>query len=387
MKTPLTLVLILTALLAASSAAQDTSPSQSPARTASFQGLGDFPGGTFESMALRLSADGSVIVGNGTTATGKQAFRWTQRDGMVSLGNLPDGGFKQSWAVAVSADGSVIVGYGDPDGSNKWETHRGFRWTQGEGMVLLGGLDSSARSEALAVSADGSVIVGDGGTQAFRWTRDNKIVGLGVLPGRSNSRAIAVSADSTVATGSSYQLPAWDREEAFVWTPAGGVEGLGIPSGSSASFPNAISADGSVIVGSLTGAGVFRWSRGTGLTSLGQFPGAKITHPSAVTTEGAIIVGTSFTDRRAPPTAFVWDVAHGMRNLQIVLETEHGASLTGWHLQNASGITPDGSAIVGWGTNPTGQTEAFRAVLAAPPAKSTAPALQAKSPQESGKTK
>lgn len=368
MKRPLRFVLIPITLLAASAVAQNTHPAPAPARAASFQGLGDFPGGTFESQGLRVSADGSVVVGNGTTDSGKQAFRWTQREGMVSLGNLPDGGFKQSWAVGVSADGSVIVGYGDPDGSGKWETHRDFRWTQGDGMVLRGGLDGAAHSEALAVSADGSVIVGDGGAQAFRWTRRDGVVELGVLPGRSNSRAIAVSADGSVVTGSSYQLPAWDHEEAFVWTPAGGMQGLGIPPGSSASFPNAISADGSVIVGSLTGAGVFRWSRSTGMTTLGQFPGARVTHPSAITADGAIIVGTSSVDRRAPSIAFIWDATHGMRSLQTVLETEHGLNLAGWHLQNASGLTPDGAVIVGWGTNPAGQTEAFRAVLKSQPA-------------------
>ena len=88
----------------------------SPAsRKSSFQGLGDLPGGTFESAALRVSADGSVVVGNGTTTSGKQAFCWTQSEGMAGLGNLPDGSFKQSWAEGVSADGSAIVGYGDPD--------------------------------------------------------------------------------------------------------------------------------------------------------------------------------------------------------------------------------------------------------------------------------
>lgn len=338
---------------------------QPAVRTAAFQGLGDLPGGSFESLGLRVSADGSVIVGNGTTAAGKQAFRWTQREGMVSLGNLPDGNFKQSWAVGVSGDGSVIVGYGDPDGAGKWENHRGFRWTQRSGMVPLGAPDKPTH-EALAVSRDGSVIVGDDGTRAFRWTQRGGIADLGVLPSRANSRAIAVSANGLVVTGSSYQLPSWDQEEAFLWTQAGGMQGLGIPTGRSGSFPNAISSDGSVVVGTVKGGGVFRWSRGTGMTDLGRFPGAKVTHPSAVSADGAIIVGTWFVDRRNPGTAFIWDAAHGMRNLQSVLETEHGVDLTGWHLQNAASITPDGSVMVGWGTNASGQTEAFRVELKKP---------------------
>jgi probable HAF family extracellular repeat protein len=83
------------------------------AQKASFQGLGDLPGGTFESAAQRVSANGLVVVGYGTTAAGQQAFRWTQKEGMVSLGNLSDNRFKQSVALGVSADGSVIVGNGD----------------------------------------------------------------------------------------------------------------------------------------------------------------------------------------------------------------------------------------------------------------------------------
>jgi hypothetical protein len=55
-----------------------------------------------------------------------------------------------------------------------------------------------------------------------------------------------------------------------------------------------------------------------------------------------------------------------MRSLQTVLETEYGLNLTGWDLQFAFDITPDGSMIVGWGKNPSGQREAFRAVLGLP---------------------
>lgn len=52
-----------------------------------------------------------------------------------------------------------------------------------------------------------------------------------------------------------------------------------------------------------------------------------------------------------------------MRSLQSVLETDYGLNLTGWDLQCAFDVTPDGSVIVGGGKNPSGQQEAFRAVL------------------------
>ena len=98
------------------------------------------------------------------------------------------------------------------------------------------------------------------------------------------------------------------------------------------------------------------------MVSIGHLPGRRTTHPGGVSANGTIIVGASYVDR-TQATAFIWDAAHGMRSLESVLETEYGLDLAGWHLQNASGITPDGSAVVGWGNNPAGQQEAFRAVL------------------------
>ena len=43
---------------------------------ASFQGLGFLPGGN-SSYANAVSADGTVVVGNGNSSYGGQAFRWT----------------------------------------------------------------------------------------------------------------------------------------------------------------------------------------------------------------------------------------------------------------------------------------------------------------------
>jgi len=332
------------------------------APAASFQGLGFFSGDDHESLAQDVSADGSVVVGYGVTGSGQQAFRWTQSSGLVSLGNLPDGSFKQSWASDVSADGAVVVGYGDP--GSGWNSYRGFHWTQEGGMVDMGSLGGSTRYMAFGVSADGSVVVGDGGPQAFRWTQGGGISGLGVLRGRTNSRAVSVSTDGSVAVGSSYTA-SWALEQAFRWTQAGGMVGLGFLPGGSASFATAVSPDGSVVVGtssSYAGYPAFRWTQGTGMVNIGNLPGRQTTHPLDVSAEGSAIVGGSLTD----PThggAFIWDSIHGMRDLQSVLQTDHGLDLTGWSLQVASGISSDGKVIVGWGVNPSGQQEAFRAVL------------------------
>jgi probable HAF family extracellular repeat protein len=48
-------------------------------------GLGDLPGGSFSSVAVGVSSDGSVVVGVGNSASGNEAFRWTQAEGMRRL--------------------------------------------------------------------------------------------------------------------------------------------------------------------------------------------------------------------------------------------------------------------------------------------------------------
>ena len=331
------------------------------AMAASFQGLGDFPDGSFDSGATGVSADGRVVVGSGTTASGQQAFRWTPGAGLVSLGNLPNGSFKRSAACAVSADGAVIVGYGDPVGSG-WDTLSGFRWTLADGMTDIGSLEGSTRSLAWGVSADGSVVVGDSGSQAFRWTRSGGIAGLGVLSGWASSGAAAVSADGSVVVGSNSTADG-ASEEAFRWTSADGMVGVGYLPGTMASFALAVSPEGSVVAGtcaSATGQGpCFRWTQSTGMIKLGSLPGRITTHPSGVSANGSIIVGGSFSDP-AHGDAFIWDA-------QSVLQTEYGLNLAAWKLQAAIGITPDGNVIVGHGINPSGQTEAFRVVLGLDP--------------------
>jgi probable HAF family extracellular repeat protein len=189
-----------------------------------FEGLGDLPGGALTSVAFDASADGSVIVGYGTTAVDDEAFRWTRATGMAGLGDLPGGG-TQSAALGVSADGATIVGYG----SSATAGRQAFRWTAATGMTELGFLPGANESQARAVSADGSVVVGESSLpptlpprlhiEAFRWTQSEGMVGLGDLPGGPVlSIAYDVSADGSVIVGGG--------ERAFYWTAATGMFNL-----------------------------------------------------------------------------------------------------------------------------------------------------------------
>jgi len=98
------------------------------AATASFQGLGDLPGGNFWSYAGDVSADGSVIVGGGTTDFGREAFIWDAENGMRNFGDvlvndcgLDLTGWTLRYATGISADGLTIVGWGlGPNGTEGW---------------------------------------------------------------------------------------------------------------------------------------------------------------------------------------------------------------------------------------------------------------------------
>ena len=336
-----------------------------------FRGLGYPPAGVFSSSwAHGVSADGSVVVGTGVTASGAEAFRWPTGGGMVGLGDLPGGDFV-SVAYGVSADGSVVVGR-SLSGLGP-EDYEAFRWTSGGDMVGLGDLPgANFYSIADGVSADGSVVVGRGNSEsgdeeAFRWTAGGGMVGLGDLPGGpSTSQAHGVSADGSVVVGQANTIRGTGGpEEAFRWTAGGGMVTLGdLSGGDYHSEAYGVSADGSVVVGgSHSGSGweAFRWSTGGDMVGLGDLPGGIFrSEAHGVSADGSVVVGTSWTV--SGEEAFRW-TSGGMRSLKDVLTADFGIDLTGWTLNKATAVSANGRGIVGYGYNPAGHTEAFLALL------------------------
>lgn len=329
--------------------------------TATFVPLGFLPTAGFPNIyseATTVSADGSTVAGRGGGSLVYEPFRWTGSGGMLGLGTLP--GNDAGHVEDISADGSTIVGYAY---SSSIEA---FRWTSGGGMVGLGALPGDDQSYAFGVSADGSAVVGEShGNQlpeAFLWTSGGGMVGLGFLPGGSSlsSRAAAISADGSTVTGNS--LSASGFYEPFRWTRDGGMVGLGIVPGEYHAA-RAISADGSVII--LEGQhGISRWTSDGGIAPFAAGP----VQVADVSADGSIVVGTlvAFGD-----DAVVVDAAHDPVPLSALLAAE-GIDLTGWDLSHATGISADGHTIVGYGTNPSGQTEAWLAVIGEVPEPGTA---------------
>jgi len=84
---------------------------------------------------------------------------------------------------------------------------------------------------------------------------------------------------------------------------------------------------------------------------------------SGVSADGSVVVGYGASSSGIE--AFVWDETNGMRALIQIL-ADQGIDMTGWNLFSATAISADGLTIVGYGANPSGNTEAFIASIPEP---------------------
>ena len=336
------------------------------AQPASFQGLGF-------GAARALSADGRVVVSNNGAGG---VIRWTAPGGPITLTGTG------SWSAgALSSDGSVIVGQEWPEAA---------RWSSPTGVVSQGfGQGYTDGSWGTGVSADGQIMVGGMSrqtntwcsilgqfghylqdTRAFRQTApDGPLHKLPPLPGYDSCLAHGVSSDSALVVGHSWSGCFSAQQEACVWIGGGQPIPLGFLPGGGKSSASAAAADGSAVVGWSTwnsggvgGTHAFRWTPADGMTDLGGLAGV---HPHSdaadISADGGIVVGIC-QGGPGPSVPFVWDQAHGMRDLTAVLQGL-GLNLAGWTLTSATGVSADGRTIAGNGTNPGGHPEAWIAFL------------------------
>jgi uncharacterized membrane protein len=100
------------------------------------------------------------------------------------------------------------------------------------------------------------------------------------------------------------------------------------------------------------------------MIGLGTLPGGTSSTAIGVSADGSAVVG--YVQFSSGTRAFFWDSFHGMRVVQDMLVDDFGLDLTGWKLEGATATSADGQVIVGYGTNPSGQTEAWLAMIPEP---------------------
>jgi uncharacterized membrane protein len=329
-----------------------------------FRGIGDLPGGAIRSDIFALSGDGRVAVGSSISGDlDGPAFCWTAPAGLHAIPSPPDIGVAVTGGL--SFDGSIMGG----------TVYQNTIPNTCPTLLNCDGLLEFDDPFHCGGSYEGAAISDNGGVlairlwnneEAWRWTPKG-LVAFGPLLGTFTTWPRGISGDGRVVVGGGYPFIA--PHPGFLWTEDSGVLVLGdLPGGLLLSAGTAASHDGSVIVGYSSSANntqmadveAFRWTRDEGVVGIGDFSGGIFSSRALdVSAGGSTIVGWGSTD--ADRAAFIWDAAHGMRNLQDVLITEHGLgkALEGWTLREAVGISNDGRVIAGNGVNPDGNTEGW----------------------------
>jgi uncharacterized membrane protein len=299
--------------------------------------------------ATNTSSDGSVVVGD----NGSQNFMWTEGAGVVLIGGAAPQGF--GGQAAVSGDGTLISATRINPSTNLGELSSyniaTQTWTS---HGSLGSSSGSSASSAWGMSSDGLTIVGlgwvnAGSAHAIKWTAAGGIEDLGSSVSGRSTRANAANSDGTIIAG--WQDASSGFRQGAIWT--NGVQSLITHSnGDRATEAGAISADG---VWACGGQGfsndyqAWKWSLATGIIDIGPAPvsgwrGAA----TGLTIDGTTAVGF-YRPWPAPATfgrGFIHTDLGGMLDLTD-LATSLGNDLQGAILALPLGISDDGSTVVG----------------------------------------
>jgi subtilisin len=329
-----------------------------------FHGLSPLSG-LQNSSAAGVAPDGSSVVGT-SCQPGEiqcQAMYWTLGF-PVSAGRAP--GYSYTRGVGVSVRGGNLIGLAIKDvgrdtrlncaGSESSAIQQGVLRANHGLLYALGCLPGHNWSQANAISYDGSTIVGDsanihviGSHRAMRWVRGTPYQLPTLIEGAGETYAYGVNSNGSVIVGSDFgQAVIWNIAPSNVAT----IRPLGfIHPGDSISIARAVSANGNVVVGygrksSKVGNNIaFRWADGV-MLALGKLPGTAESTAHAVSGDGNVVVGTS-------GVPFRWTPA-GIRSIPD-LAAAAGFDLSLWRLTNATGVSEDGTMIVGSGFyDPTG---------------------------------
>jgi len=289
---------------------------------------------TTQSFAHDVSNNG-IVVGEIFESVYPKAFRW-QNGTMQLLPGLSD---RTSKALAITPDGTIVVGISQVLSGGYYP--RAARWS-GNGVENLGTLQGGRSSEAHDVSANGSVVVGISDGRAVRWTSS----GIQLISS-STSLARAVSADGSVVVG---YVMMNQQSRAFLWNLNGNItQNLGTLGGRSHSEAWGVSPDGTVVVGLCFNNNnrqpiAFRWTQEEGMINLGTLPDHTESWARDVAADGTVVGASS--DGLQQQRAVRWTRSGEIEDLNMVYQDLiQGSGI----LLDASGISPNGRYIVGWG--------------------------------------
>ena len=218
-------------------------------------------------------------------------------------------------------------------------------WNGGT-VTDLGSL-ATGGTAANDVSANGLIVVGASGSLPFRWTLGGGMQNLGMLAGWTSATPSAVNSNGTTIAGVANTA---SGRKLVRWTPGGaGMQELAPLAGNAPSAAG-VSDDGQVIAG-VSGNNAYRWTLAGGLQDLGVLPGFQRMTITGMTPNGTAIVG--YASIAQFPTfinqAVIWTQSTGMVGLEGYLNSQ-GVTTTDWELEFGFGISADGRTFVGLGT-------------------------------------
>jgi len=309
--------------------------------------------------SVRLSRDGSMLIGT-VTVDGKEK-------GFV----IPDGmnGAPAIWLFGVE---ETVVSDVNEERIIGSTLELAVQWNL-DGDVTSLSQGSWSKGIASIFSGDGNVIFGRlYAEEAFdlaRWGGPDRLFQLETLnfsgwkSDAETATAIvsdltgdAMAGTFTVGTGEEAVISAfyWKGEDGFQEIDLDGVDGTFNDSGLTQSL--FISSAGDVVVGGMLqgdNAAVFRWTEAGGAVDISARDGNYSDFASGMTADGSVIVGTSLLpdveEESVILQAFRWNEADGYQSVYDYL-TDAAISTEGWAFNTTIGISADGTVMAGLGT-------------------------------------
>jgi len=343
----------------------------------SFTGVGDLPGGAFNSQVRAATDDGQIAVGSASVlnaitninAGGDRPFLWTSTAGMSEL---PEPLFITAGTLFLTAsditpDGAVIAGRVRT--SSEANLRGSAIWSDdGEALTLIPEITgySGGKGAAISISSDGRVVYGwstdnaSGKRQAYRWTSATGTVGLGFLNGTDSQSLPAprgCTPDGSVLVGMDLASDGV-TSAAFIYRAGAGMDALGTLSGGTWSSGLSVTPDGVTVLGSGDGTGFplgeyFTWTQGGGMTALGAGNPYNISNIASISADGQVFGGSAYLHN-----------GNGFMAVDQALAAA-GLNTTGWSDFNLLGITRNEKVLFGQATNPSGNIEGWVATVAA----------------------